>query len=149
MAGTPLQEEQGIEDSSEKLLEDMLAAGLSMNHVDLARIVAEDAESLLWSIEEIGVEYRDNLVRLGGHSVARSYHTAADDGSGITGPLIDRLRENDVDPRTGVALVQLLRDVDGRVNGVAVRDGVPFNKTINRAQQVVLRDMIFQREIVE
>ena len=126
VAGTPLQDEQGIEDSSEKLLEDMLAAGLDMNHVDLARIVAEDAESLRWSIEEIGVEYRENLVHLGGHSVARSYHTAAGDGSGITRPLIDRLRENDVDPRTGVALVRLLRDADGRVKGVAVRDGVPF-----------------------
>jgi len=127
VAGTPLQEEQGIEDSPERLLEDMLAAGLDMNHVELARKVAsESLDSLMWSIEEIGVEYREGLVHLGGHSVARSYYTAVGNGSGIIRPLIGRLRENGVEPRTTVALQRLLRDADGRVKGVAVRDGVPF-----------------------
>ncbi|TVS19197.1 MAG: flavocytochrome c [Gammaproteobacteria bacterium] len=127
VAGTPLQEEQGIEDSPESLLEDMLAAGLDMNHVELARKVAfESLDALMWSIEEIGVEYRDNLVHLGGHSVARSYYTDAGDGSGLTRPLMERLRENGVEPRTRVALQHLLRDADGRVKGVAVREGVPF-----------------------
>ena len=127
VAGTPLQEAQGIDDSPESLLEDMLAAGLGMNHPELARIVAyESVDALRWTIEDIGVDYTDDLVHFGGHAVARAYGTVNGTGAGITGPLIERLRENDVDPRTRVALQRLLRDADGRVKGVAVRDGVPF-----------------------
>lgn len=127
VAGTPLQAEQGIEDTPESLLADMLAAGLNMNHPELARKVAHDSvDALQWSIEEIGVQYHDNLIHFGGHAVARAYGTVNGTGAGITNPLIEGLRENGVDPRTRVALRRLLRDTDGRVKGVTVRVGVPF-----------------------
>ena len=127
VGGTPLQEAQGIEDSPERLLEDMLAAGLDMNHVELARKVAfESLDSLMWSIEEIGVEYTETLTQLGGHAVARAYGTVDGTGAGITRPLAQRLRENDVEPRTRVALQRLLRGAAGRILGVTVRVGVPF-----------------------
>ncbi len=127
VGGTPLQEAQGIEDSPERLLEDMLAAGMDMNHIELARKVAfESLDSLIWSIEEIGVEYTETLTQLGGHRVARSYGTVDGTGAGITRPMAQRLRENDVELRTRVALERLLRGAGGRIKGVTVRVGVPF-----------------------
>ena len=146
IGGTAEQEAAGIEDSPEMLERDMLAAGLDMNHVELARKVArESLDALQWSIEEIGVEYRGGIVHLGGHAVPRSVGTQQGTGAGITRPLIERLRENGVEPRTRVMLERLLRDSDGRVKGVEVRDGVPFpddgsgeTRTIRAARAVVL-----------
>lgn len=118
VGGTPLQEAQGIEDSPEHLLEDMLAAEMDMNHIELARKVAfESLDSLIWSIDEIGVEYTETLTQLGGHRVARSYGTVDGTGAGITRPMAQRLREKDVELRTRVALQSLLRGADGRIKG--------------------------------
>lgn len=159
IGGTAEQAEAGIEDSPEKLERDMLAAGLDMNHVELTRKVARDSlDALQWSIEEIGVEYREGLVHLGGHSVPRSLSTQQGTGAGITRPLIERLRENGVEPRTRVMLERLLRDGNGRVKGVVIREGVPFPddgsgeiRTVRAARAVVLatggfgNDLTFRR----
>ena len=40
-AGSPKEEKAGIKDSPELLLKDMLTAGLNLNHVELAKIVAD------------------------------------------------------------------------------------------------------------
>lgn len=144
--GTPLQAEQGIEDSADDMLRDMLAAGLDMNHIDLARKVAhESLDALMWSIDEIGVEYTDSLVHFGGHAVPRAYAVAAEMGAGITRPIIAKLRELGVEPRTRVRLEEILRDADGRVKGIVVRTGVPFpddgtgeTRTIKASRAVVL-----------
>lgn len=146
IGGTDEQVAAGIEDSPETLERDMLAAGQDMNHATLTRKLAREARAALrWSKEEIGVEYGDGLVHLGGHSVPRSIPVKAGSGAGITRPLIDWLRGNGVEPRTRVMMRRLLRDADGRVKGVEVRTGVPFPddgsgevRTVRAARAVVL-----------
>lgn len=122
-AGSPLQAEEGIADSVDSLYNDMLAAGLSLNHPELVRTVAEKSvETLQWTIDELGVEY-SGLAHMGGHSVKRSYNLAAGSGSGIIGPQLAKLREMGVEPRTRMLLKHLIRDDDGRVKGVIVHSG--------------------------
>ncbi len=114
-AGSPLQAEQGIQDSPDSLYEDMLKAGLYLNQPELARIVADKSvETVQWTIDELGVEY-SGLSHMGGHAVPRSYSVASGSGAGIIEPQLARLKEMGVAPRTGMLLKRLLRDDDGRV----------------------------------
>jgi len=124
LPGTPIQEKAGIEDSPELLVQDMMSAGLGLNHRELATKVAEESlGTLRWSIDELGVEYQEEGSQLGGHSVPRSYSTHNQSGSGIVTQQLAKLQEMGVEPRTRVIMRQLLRDADGRVKGVAIGEG--------------------------
>ena len=122
-AGSPLQAEEGIKDSVDSLYDDMLKAGLNLNHPELARTLAEKSvETVQWTIDELGVEY-SGLAHMGGHAVKRSYNLAAGSGSGIIGPQLAKLKQMGVEPRTRTLLKHLVRDGDGRVKGVIVHSG--------------------------
>ncbi|WP_199190494.1 flavocytochrome c [Nitratireductor sp. StC3] len=122
-AGSPLQAEAEIEDTVDSLYDDMLKAGLHLNHPELARIVAEKSvETVQWTIDELGAEYT-GLTHMGGHAVPRSYALAAGSGSGIIGPQLAKLKEMGVEPRTRTLLKRLIRDGDGRVKGVIAHSG--------------------------
>jgi flavocytochrome c len=126
-AGSPLQKAEGIEDSSELMLADMVRAGLNFNHLDLARIVAEgSAEALRWTIEELGVEYKNRLNHLGGHSVPRTYNTTTTSGSGIIRPMLARCREREIPIRLKTFLAGFVTDNASGVEGVEVLEGYDF-----------------------
>ncbi|MGD2012818.1 MAG: FAD-dependent oxidoreductase, partial [Desulfobacterales bacterium] len=62
-----LQKKRGIEDSPELLYEDMLRAGLGLNHPDLVNVMVQKAaEAIDWTRETLGVRYMDRLDRFGG-----------------------------------------------------------------------------------
>ncbi|HOS76787.1 MAG TPA: FAD-dependent oxidoreductase, partial [Syntrophales bacterium] len=126
-AGSPLEARDGIKDSPELLLKDMLAAGLNLNHLELARLVAyESNNTVQWTINELGVKYKDSLSQEGGHSVPRMYSTYNQSGSAIVTQQLEKLKEIGLIPRTQVLLKRLLRDTDGRVKGVEVREKYVF-----------------------
>jgi flavocytochrome c len=128
-AGSPLEEKQGIKDSPDLLLKDMLEAGLHLNHKELARIVAERSnETVQWTISELGVKYKDFLTHEGGHSVPRMYNTYNQSGSAIVLQQLAKLKELGLEVRTQTLLTKLLRDQDGRVKGVEVKEGYSFPK---------------------
>ena len=55
-----LQKAEGVRDSAELFYQDMLRAGLGLNHPHLARIVAERAnEAVTWTMNDLGVTYMD------------------------------------------------------------------------------------------
>ena len=121
LPGTPIQQAAGIKDSADLMVQDMMAAGLNINHAALARKLAEESlDTLTWSIEELEVDYLDQGSQLGGHSVPRSYTTHNQSGSGIVTQQLAKLAELGVEPRTQTIMRQLLRDEDGRVKGVAI-----------------------------
>lgn len=130
-AGSPKEEKAGITDSPDLLLKDMLAAGLHLNHYELAKTVADRSnETVQWTISELGVKYKDDLTQEGGHSVPRMYSTHNQSGSAIVNQQLLKLKEMGVQPRTGCYLTKIYRDDDGRgrVKGVQVREGYVFPK---------------------
>jgi len=57
-AGTKMQREEGIQDSPDLMFKDMLKAGLYLNHVDKAKLVAEKSnEALEWCMNYLGARF--------------------------------------------------------------------------------------------
>ena len=74
--GSPNQARAGIEDSVELMKKDMLAAGVNLNHPNLLdKMIRESYETVKWTQEEFGIEYRDRVTQMGGHSVPRTLST--------------------------------------------------------------------------
>jgi flavocytochrome c len=127
VAGSLLQKKDGIEDSPELLYKDMLKAGLGLNYPDLARIVAERSKEVLhWTIDYLGVKYKETVTQFGGHSVPRTHITYNQSGSGIVRPLLSKVKELGVEVRTHAYLEKLLQDTDDSVKGIIIRDGYVF-----------------------
>jgi flavocytochrome c len=128
-AGSPKEQQQGIKDSPELLMNDMLAAGLNLNHVELVKLVAyKSVETVQWTIDELGVKYKDVLTQEGGHSVPRMYSTYNQSGSAIVTQQLAKLKELGLEPKTQRFLTQIYRDSDGRVKGVQIRENYVFPK---------------------
>jgi len=120
VAGSPLQEREGIKDTPELMFADMMKAGMGMNHPALARIVSENSlEALRWTLS-LGVEYKNNINHLGGHSVPRTYNTACGTGSGILQPLLTKCRELEIPIRLKTKFRHFIQAEDRRVEGVDV-----------------------------
>jgi len=129
-AGSPMQAKEGVKDSPDLLYKDMLAAGLGLNHPELARMVADNSTpTVLWTISELGVKYKDKLTQEGGHSVPRMYSTYNQSGSAIVTRQLLKLKEIGVVPRLQAFLTKIYRDEKGRVKGVQIREDYMFPKT--------------------
>ncbi len=141
VAGSPLQKKEGIEDSPQQMLDDMLKAGMGLNHPPLARLVVERSASVLeWTVETLGVKYKPNLNHLGGHSVPRTYITACGTGSGIIQPMLSRCRKLDIPVQKKTLLGRILKDREGRVEGVEVRREYLFPRADSgRSQRIRAR----------
>ena len=82
-----LQAQQGIEDSPELFYQDLMTAGLYLNHPSLAWTVAEQAaDAVKWLQKDLGLQFMDRLDRFGGHSVARALTTRSHSGVAETTP---------------------------------------------------------------
>ncbi len=154
-AGTSMQADRGIEDSPQLMYADMLKAGLRLNHPELVRALTEKSNDVFrWTIEYLGVKYLDRVDQFGGHSVARCYTTHNRSGSAIIKQLLLKLKELGIQVRTKVFLQNILKDSDGRVCGVRVRDGYTYPdensgvpKTIRARKAVILASGGFANDI--
>ena len=71
--GSQAQELAGIKDSVELMMNDMIKAGVGLNHPHLLRRMIEDSNDIVkWTENELGIKYRDRVTQLGGHSVPRT-----------------------------------------------------------------------------
>jgi flavocytochrome c len=122
-AGNSFQKEAGVQDSPELLLKDMLKAGANLNHVELARLVAEQSNAALeWTKEFVGARY-GKLNFHGGHSVKRSVQTVNQSGSELVNKLLAKAQELGVKFSMRTKLVRLVVGKGGRVVGVEVKRG--------------------------
>lgn len=125
-AGTSMQQSHGIEDSSGKMFEDMLRAGLSLNHPELAwTVAAHSNEALEWT-RALGARYQDQVLAFGGHSRARSHPAHRTSGFSIIKPLLTRCHELGAAIATRHKLTRLIRNEKGCVCGVRVRAGYRY-----------------------
>ena len=121
-AGSALQKKQGIKDSPELMLKDMLEAGLHLNYPSLARIVAEQSNNTAeWTMQRVGAKYQERLNILGGHSVPRTLQTANGHGSEIVGKQVEALKKDGVEINFQCQMTGLFRDSNGRVVGIEMR----------------------------
>ncbi len=122
--GNPLQEQRGVEDSVELFYQDILRAGLGLNHPHLVKIVAERAaEAIRWTMNDLGVKYLDRLDRFGGHAVARCLTTKNHSGADIIRAQQAKLAQLGVKIRTRCLLERFIINNNGVVSGVQIRSG--------------------------
>jgi flavocytochrome c len=124
--GTKLQKENGVEDSPELMLQDMLKAGAYLNHPVLAGIVAYNAkEALEWTESYLGCKYT-KLNFQGGHSVKRANGTINSSGSEVVNKQLAKAKELGVKLQNRTKLTRFLADKEGRIVGIEVRKGYKF-----------------------
>ncbi|MEE9913411.1 MAG: flavocytochrome c [Deltaproteobacteria bacterium] len=123
---TRLQKENGVQDSPELMLNDMLRAGLYLNRPELAGIVAYNAkEALEWTESYLGAKYT-RLNFHGGHSVKRANGTINSSGSELVNKELAKVRELGVKLQTRTMVTRFLADKEGRIVGMQVRKGYKF-----------------------
>ncbi|WP_005032900.1 flavocytochrome c [Holophaga foetida] len=130
VAGSPLQAKMGIKDSPELMAQDMIKAGLGLNHPDLVKLICEKSvEAFDWTVNELGMKFQEGeMVQEGGHTVQRSIKLPNSSGAGLVLPELAKLKSLGVEPRTQTLVTKIYRDKDGRVKGVQVREGYAFPK---------------------
>ena len=127
--GSPLQQKEGIKDSPEVMFQDMLKAGLHMNHPELARMVADQSlKALMWTLDFLKVQYMPRVTHLGGHSVPRSYLTTINSGAGIVRQELKKVKELGIPLQKKAYLEHLITDGKNGVVGVQVLSGYTFPK---------------------
>ena len=128
--GTPMQAKAGLKDSPELLAEDMIREGQGLNDPEKVKVLCNEAlATWQWTRDELGVEWNmDHLVQEGGHSVPRCAVTANGSGSAIVNKEIDRCKALGVPLKTRVFMETIIRDADGVVKGLKIREGYRFPK---------------------
>jgi len=123
---TPLQEKEGINDSPDIMLKDMLASGRGIAHENLLRHLTKHAREALQMTLDAGVQYHPYLQQLGGHSVPRTYQTTVNCGAGITQPLIKYAKKLNVKFENRSKFLNFIIDKNDAVIGITVRKGYWF-----------------------
>ncbi|MEG1968650.1 MAG: flavocytochrome c [Burkholderiaceae bacterium] len=137
--GSAVQKEKGIVDSPEVMAADIFREGQGLSHPELVKVLTASAVSTYeWTINELGVKYREGRVgQEGGHAVPRHLFTHNSSGSGIVNQQLLKLKELGVEPRCTVFMERIIRDADGRVKGVQVREGYRFpNATSGKVKMI-------------
>ncbi|MGB3223736.1 MAG: flavocytochrome c [Desulforhopalus sp.] len=127
---SPLQRENGIEDSPEKMTADQVLAGRGLAYENLLLHVAQHANEALQMTLEAGSEYVPYLQQLGGHSVPRTYQTIEACGAGIIRPLVDQCRKLGIKLVTRAKFDSLIFDDKRTVIGAKMWMGHYFGRNV-------------------
>jgi flavocytochrome c len=91
--GSKYQARSGIQDSVKRMMDDMLKAGINLNHPELLdTMINKSNETLEWTELELNIKYRDRVSQLGGHSVPRTLSTLNASGRDIIQPMLEKIR---------------------------------------------------------
>lgn len=128
-----LQAKENIEDSKEIFAKDVEAAG---GNPDLIKVLADKAlEAANWLKDDIKVEWLDQLMFFGGHSVKRSLIPKGHSGSEIISKYSAKAEELGIDVLTEHDVQEILVE-DEKIIGV--RALTPNGETIVKAKSVVI-----------
>ena len=71
--GSEAQKLANIQDTVDLMMNDMMKAGADLNHPSLVRKMTEDSNEIVkWTEDELGIQYRERVTQMGGHSVPRT-----------------------------------------------------------------------------
>ncbi|MCL1051311.1 flavocytochrome c [Shewanella abyssi] len=130
LAGMPnskLQKKLGIKDSPELLVKDMLKAGRNFNNPELAYIMASQAYTVYDMLIDCGAQFKDKLIRSGGHSAARSHIPKNASGGGLVVPMHKYLLAHGVKFQNRTKVSNLIQESDLSISGVAVQEDYDFD----------------------
>lgn len=114
--GNWLQKKEGVEDSADKLYEDVMKAG---GNPDLVRVLADRAlEGAEWLRDEANVTWTDEMMFFGGHSVKRSLIPLGATGTEMITKLKAHAEKLGVDLRLNTRATELIKDDKGAIVGV-------------------------------
>jgi flavocytochrome c len=131
---SPLQKENGIEDSPERMTADQVLAGRGLAYQDLLLHVASHANEALQMTLDAGTEYLPYLQQLGGHSVPRTYQTIEACGAGIIRPLVEQCRKLGIKLVTRAKFKRLIFNKEGTVEGAEIAMGHYFGRDVDGTQ---------------
>ena len=119
-AGTRLQAAAGIDDSADKLLDDIIAVTKGQTDHDHARFFAEQSGPTMdWLTEEIGLDMHVESNWPGfGHSELRCHGTPNNSGEELVAMLLDAARDAGADILTDATVTALFADEEDQVVGV-------------------------------
>lgn len=116
--GNWLQKEEGIEDSTDKFYEDILAGGDYENDPELVRILADNAlPAAEWLRDDIGMTFEDYMLFFGGHSTMRSLVPVNATGVEMIEKLTEKAEGLGVKIHTNTPATELVQ-TDGKVTAV-------------------------------
>ncbi len=138
-AGTKYQRMAGIEDSPEKMIEDLLKQSGPHEVPHLVKVLAYESASLVeWLIEDIGI--RMQLItdyRHVGHSVPRLHAPASRKGCDLIDDLVKAVKARQIPIAVGNPVADLVADDAGGVIGLVVRGERTAESRI-RARKIIL-----------
>jgi flavocytochrome c len=115
---TKLQKKWGIEDSEQMMYDDMLKAGLGLNHPKLLHTVVSNARSAFeWTIDALNVPYLDRVDIFGGHGVARCYTPEGVTGRSILKKMLKKMDELGISILCSTFFRSIITDEQGYVIG--------------------------------
>jgi hypothetical protein len=90
--GSKYQARSGFQDSVKRMMDDMIKAGINLNHPELLdTMINKSSETLEWTELELNIKYRDRVSQLGGHSVPRTLSILNASGRDIIQPMLEKI----------------------------------------------------------
>lgn len=137
--GTPLQAQEGVADSVDRMVADQVKAGRGVADEPLLRHIASNATAALQMCLDAGSEFHPYLQQLGGHSVPRTYQTTVSCGAGITQPLLKACRDLGVVTRNRSEFSRFIQADDGRVEGVKINTRYYYDRGVSEGETLNVR----------
>lgn len=134
---SPLQKEEGVQDSVELMVKDQIASGRGVADIKLLKHVANHANEALQMTIEAGANYYPYLQQLGGHSKPRSYQTTVNCGAGITQPMLNFARKLGAQTLNRNKFEGFIQGADGTIEGIELTSGYYFGE--NKGKRVRIK----------
>ncbi|GAA0729376.1 urocanate reductase [Clostridium malenominatum] len=133
-----IQKKEGIKDSTDQFMKDILKGGDNKNNPELVKVVAENAlAGAEWLRDEVGVIWEDQMMFFGGHSVKRSLIPLGANGKEIIRKQVAKAESLNIPILYNTTAKALFTDTKGKVVGVQA-EGEDKNYTFNTKKAVII-----------
>ncbi len=134
---TQHQKQVGITDSEQQMYDDMLTAGLGLNHPDLLHTLITHAKSAFeWTINTLEVPYLNRVDRFGGHSVSRCYTPVGVSGSTIILKMIEQIKKQNIPIHYQVCFKSFIINHQGHIIGAHVLKDYDYKTNTGRIKTI-------------
>ena len=136
VGGSKLQEEAGIEDSPQNMIDYLIERGEGIADEEWINFYAEHANEILDWYMDLGVNYTKDLILIQGTATIPRAHMPVESGRELIPRLVEEAEKNGVQILTSTKAVSLIQDEEGKVVGVNAENyGAPV--TVN-AKAVII-----------